>query len=104
MSDNKYHMYVLSYDKNRVRVYVDGEHAYVRKPVRYKKLKRFWKLLCNRRLRQRLKRYQKARRRWRWKGNYSQAVYPGKFVNRALSSDEIHQIFVESGLAESDQP
>ena len=96
MSDeNKFHMYGISWRESEpTRYYKDGERVYIRKQVRYKRLRVAIRLLFNGNLRRRLIRYQKARSEYLWRGSYALT----SFVNRELSIEEMKEIYKMGGL------
>ena len=95
-NEEQYHMYGISWkDGEPTRYYKDGERVYIRKQVRYKRLRVAIRLLLNGNLRRRLIRYQKARREYLWRGNYALT----SFVNRELSIEEVKEIYKRSGLS-----
>ena len=91
--NNQYHMYGLSVRDGKMKCYMDGKRIYIRRRRRFVKLRRFIKLLLSRKLRQRLERYQIARSKWFWQGNYNTATI---VVDWKLSFEEIEDIWKAS--------
>lgn len=91
MSDenSEYRAYGMTWDGKTTKFYIDGERVYIRQQRRYTKARRFVRLLFNRNLRRRLKRWQQARVALIWQDNYSMVG----FINRTLTPEEILECF-----------